>query len=364
MPAVFFEQVATRQNAFPIVFLPFRVTDCGTRYGKMVRVGIQAYKSSRKNTDTMIALISIGLLSGLFFSSTFILNRMMSLEGGHWVWSACLRYAYMILFLMVLLSLFQGIKAPWRILRLYLKHWKFWTIAGSVGFGGFYALICYSADHAPGWVIATTWQLTIIATLFVLICFGRTFPKKIWLFSLIVFSGVLLVNLSHAAGSAVKELFKGGLPVLLAAFCYPTGNQLVWEAKKGNNHLPDINHPLLENPFNKVLLLSLGSAPFWLLLVAVTTPPPPSQGQLINTALVALFSGIIATSLFLFARNKSRKASELAAVDATQSSEVVFAMIGEIFLLNAPLPNPIAFAGVFLVLIGLGLFIRFQEITD
>ncbi|HGY11746.1 MAG TPA: multidrug resistance efflux transporter family protein, partial [Desulfobacterales bacterium] len=36
----------------------------------------------------MISLISIGLLSGLFFSTTFVLNRMMSLQGGHWLWSA------------------------------------------------------------------------------------------------------------------------------------------------------------------------------------------------------------------------------------------------------------------------------------
>lgn len=30
----------------------------------------------------MVALIALGLLSGLFFSSTFVLNRVMSLEGG------------------------------------------------------------------------------------------------------------------------------------------------------------------------------------------------------------------------------------------------------------------------------------------
>ena len=40
----------------------------------------------------MVSLILIGLLSGLFFSSTFILNRVMSLEGGHWLWSAFLQY--------------------------------------------------------------------------------------------------------------------------------------------------------------------------------------------------------------------------------------------------------------------------------
>jgi drug/metabolite transporter (DMT)-like permease len=311
----------------------------------------------------MIALISIGILSGLFFSSTFILNRLMSLEGGHWVWSACLRYAYMILFLTALISMFQGIGATGRLWRLFLRHWTFWVISGSIGFGGFYSLICFSADYAPGWVVATTWQLTILASLVVLMCFGRSFPRRIWFFSSIVFVGVLMVNVSHADIASANALLMGGFPVLLAAFCYPTGNQLVWEAKKGNRFLPDINDPLVENPFNKVLLLSLGSVPFWLLLVAAIRPPLPSGGQLIHTALVALFSGILATSLFLFARNKARHAGDVAAVDATQSSEVIFAMIGEILILNAPLPNGMALGGMLLVFTGLALFIRFQKVT-
>lgn len=285
----------------------------------------------------------------------------MSLEGGHWLWSASLRYAYMIIFLIFLAALFQGIKSPLRILRLFRNHWLFWVAAGGIGFGGFYALVCFGADHAPGWVIATTWQLTIIATLVVLICFGRTFPKKIWLFSLVVFSGVLMVNFASVEASTMKDLLMGGLPVLVAAFCYPVGNQLVWEAVNGNPRLPDINDPLLENPFNKVLLMSMGSVPFWLILVAAVRPALPSRGQLINTALVALFSGILATSLFLYARNRSQRASELAAVDATQSSEVVFALIGEMVILGAPLPGVVAIAGIVIVFAGLALFIRYQE---
>jgi len=62
--------------------------------------------------------------------------------------------------------------------------------------------------------------------------------------------------------------------------------------------------------------------PFWLILIAIIRPQLPSAGQMFNTFLVALFSGVIATSLFLMARNKSRKPSELAAVDATQASRV------------------------------------------
>jgi drug/metabolite transporter (DMT)-like permease len=309
----------------------------------------------------MIQLLSLGLLSGFFFSSSFILNRMMSLEGGHWIWSSSLRYGFMIIFLLVLIALFQGMKTPWRLIRLFARNWKFWTLSGSIGFGGFYALICYSADHAPGWVIASTWQLTIIASLVVLMAFGRSFPKKVWLFSLIVFAGVLLVNGSHADLTNISGILMGALPVLVAAFCYPIGNQLVWEAKNGNQSLPDISDPLLENSFNKVLLLSLGSLPFWLVIIGVGRPQPPAQGQIINTALVALFSGIIATSLFLLARNKSKKSSELAAVDATQSSEVIFAMGGEMILLGTPFPDMTAVAGILLVFIGLAFFIRFQE---
>jgi len=52
-------------------------------------------------------IILIGVLAALFFSSTFVLNRAMSLDGGHWVWSAGLRYFWMLGFLFIGLGLFQ-----------------------------------------------------------------------------------------------------------------------------------------------------------------------------------------------------------------------------------------------------------------
>jgi len=309
----------------------------------------------------MIRLILIGLLAGLFFSSTFILNRVMSLGGGHWVWSASLRYGYMILFLVVWFLLFKGPGELKKVWQVFWKHHIFWTLAGSVGFGLFYALICYSADHAPGWVVATTWQFTIIATLFVLLFFGRSFPKKTWLFSAIVFSGVLMVNLGQAENSGLEELIAGAVPVLAAAFCYPLGNQMVWEATNGNPKLPDINSPVLQTPFARVLLMSIGSLPLWVVLIAATQPPPPAAGQLINTALVAIFSGVAATSLFLQARNLSKTAGELAAVDATQSSEVLFALLGEIVIVGAAFPDLFSVIGILITCAGITLFVRFQD---
>lgn len=61
---------------------------------------------------------------------------MMRLEGGHWVWSAALRYAYMIIFLFLGLGLFQGEAKLRAVLRLFRAHWPFWIIAGSIGCGG------------------------------------------------------------------------------------------------------------------------------------------------------------------------------------------------------------------------------------
>jgi drug/metabolite transporter (DMT)-like permease len=285
----------------------------------------------------------------------------MSLGGGHWAWSASLRYAYMIVFLTAWLLVTRGPQTVAGTLALFFRHPVFWIAAGTIGFGGFYALICFSADYAPGWIVATTWQFTIIATLVVLTGFGRRFPLRIWSFSTIVFVGVFMVNVSQAGAVETAELINGALPVLIAAFCYPIGNQLVWEARNGHSRLPDIRAPELEHPFAKVLLMSLGSVPFWCLLVALNAPPPPGGGQIMNTALVALFSGVMATSLFLYARNESKTGSQLAAVDATQSSEVIFALAGEVLIIGAALPNTVGVLGILITAAGLMLFLRFQE---
>lgn len=310
----------------------------------------------------MIKLISLGILSGVFFSTTFVLNEAMSIEGGHWVWSASLRYAFMVVFLTIIIVLKGGIKQLQNIFKLFFSHLKFWLTAGGIGFGGFYALICFSADFSPGWVIAATWQFTVVASLFVFMLFGRSFPKKIWLFSTLIFIGVTLVNLSHFKHFDVSVILSGGLPVLVAAFCYPFGNQLVWEAQHGNHpKLPTIESALLDNVFNKVFLMTLGSLPLWVILVVAVHPPPPSFSQVVNTSFVALFSGIFATGIFLYARNLASNSNELAGVDATQASEVIFALCGGVAFLHSAPPNRVSVVGLIIILIGLVLFIKYQK---
>jgi len=319
----------------------------------------------------MLRRVTIGILAALFFSSTFVLNRSMSLAGGHWAWTASLRFGYMLLFLGLLLGVTRGWCALVQVWQVFCSHWFFYIVSGTIGFGFFYSLITFSSAYAAGWVVATTWQITVLATPIILFFFGRKVPGKGLLFTGVIFLGILLVNVEHAAsvsqlsssGLGVwKIVLYGALPVLVAAFAYPLGNQLVWEARLGENkRLPHIDHPILENGFARVLLLTLGSIPFWLILLFVAAPPPPSTGQLLSTALVALFSGVIATTLFLYARHLCQQPYEIAAVDATQSMEVVFSLIGEIAFLGGVLPGPLGLAGIGLTLLGLVAYVALQN---
>ena len=309
----------------------------------------------------MTRLVALGSLAALFFSSTFVLNRAMSLQGGHWVWTSSLRFGFMLIFLIILLLVTQGWKALADVKNIFLKHWLFWILSGSIGFGVFYSLITFSSQYAAGWVVATTWQTTILATPIVLILFGRKVPAKGLVFTGIIFIGIILVNIEHAALTSLREVLFSALPVLVAAFAYPIGNQLVWEARVGHNpRIPKIDHPILDNGFARVLLLTVGSLPFWLILLLVSSPPPPTRGQLLSTALVALLSGVIATTLFLYARHLCRQPYEISAVDATQSMEVIFSLIGEIIFLGAALPGPLGMAGVALTIIGLAAYMGKQ----
>ncbi|MGG1353256.1 multidrug resistance efflux transporter family protein [Psychrobacter pacificensis] len=364
----------------------------------------------------MIRLILLGLLSGAFFSSTFVLNELMSAAGGHWFWSASLRYVFVLLLLTAMIAVQHGmgrIKELWTIFR---QHIGFWCITGSIGFGVFYTGICYAGDHASGWVVAATFMFTVVTSLLVLLAFGQRFDKKFIFYALIVFVGVVLVNVSeglHAPSDAnaiplTQMLLYGALPALIAAFSYPIGNQLVWQASynakqnkaklqdsephsqpmraetallasahdaadrhsadrdTANNstlqtlirRIPVIETDLLQNAFNKVWLMTVGSLPFWLVLGIMVRPELPGSAQVFNTLLVALLSGVAATSLFLYAREHAVTSSEVAGVDSTQASEIIFALIGGMILLGNPLPSALGLVGIVLIIIGLILFAK------
>lgn len=177
-------------------------------------------------------LLSLGLLSALFFSFTFLINRSISLDEGHWFYSAFLRYFFTILFISLLLIFFKGFSYFKKVLNEFFTNIVFWLLSGTIGFGIFYSLICFAAEYSPAWIVATSWQVTIIASLIILYFFGKKLSLLTWFFTIIVFLGITIVNISHFELSNIKTLLLGFIPVLIAAFAFPLGNQLVWEEKE------------------------------------------------------------------------------------------------------------------------------------
>ena len=137
----------------------------------------------------MVKLILLGLLAGAFFSSTFILNELMSNAGGHWFWSASLRYVFMWLIISAVIILQHGFRRIEALASIFLQHWRFWCLTGSIGFGVFYTGICYAGDHVAGWVVAATFMFTVVTSLFVLLAFGQRFDKKFIIYAFWCLSG-------------------------------------------------------------------------------------------------------------------------------------------------------------------------------
>ena len=94
--------------------------------------------------------------------------------------------------------------------------------------------------------------------------------------------------------------------------------------------------------------------PAWIIIAiyAVLTVGLPSASQMFQSLLVGISSGVIATVLFFIATDRVRDhQGKLAAVEATQSTEILFVIIGEVLLLGIAFPSPIALAGLRLSLL-------------
>ncbi|RNB86799.1 multidrug resistance efflux transporter family protein [Brevibacillus nitrificans] len=286
--------------------------------------------------------ILLGVVASLFFATTFVLNRAMELSGGSWLYSASLRYLFMVPFLLVIVGMRRGLQPLWEEMKANPWQWGVWSF---VGFGLFYAPLCFAAIYSPGWLIAGTWQVTIIAGSLLVPLFGQKIPYKGLLMSLLILAGVALMQLHEAASVGMKEVLLGIGPIVVAAFAYPLGNRKMMAMTKGQI-----------DAYQRVLGMTLASLPFWVLLAIIgfVTEGAPSSGQTLQSLLVALSSGIVATVLFFQATDLAKgNAQQLAVVEATQAGEVVFAVMLEMMILSAPLPGLWSNVGMLLVIFGM-----------
>ncbi|MRH41691.1 multidrug resistance efflux transporter family protein [Aquibacillus halophilus] len=307
--------------------------------------------------------ILIGILASMFFAVTFILNRSMELEGGSWIWSSSLRFLFMFPFLLLIVLLRHNLK---QVINEMLKQPFQWLGWSFVGFVLFYASLTYAAAYGPGWLVAGTWQLTIVAgtllgPFFFTIIQTEDGPLKIrnklqlkaLCISLIILIGVSLIQLQKANNLTIFELIIGILPVIIAAFAYPLGNRKMMEVCDGKL-----------DTFQRVFGMTLASLPFWLVIsiFGLIEVGGPTSSQLLQSFIVAICSGVIATTLFFIATDRVKgEQGKLAAVEATQSTQVLFVMIGEVLLLSTPLPSGLAIVGLFIIILGMFLHSYFTK---
>ncbi|WP_409367726.1 multidrug resistance efflux transporter family protein [Lysinibacillus sp. 38-6] len=295
--------------------------------------------------------IALGILASLFFAVTFILNHAMEMQGGSWLWSASLRYFFMLPFLLAIVFYRKGFSQLTNEMKNKPVAWLLWSF---VGFVLFYAPLTFAAAFGPGWLVSGTWQFTIVAgvllaPLFVSVIAGKTVRQKIPLISLliscVILAGILLIQIPQAQSVTSKNLALGILPVVIAAFAYPLGNRKMMELCGGR-----------VDTFQRVLGMTVASMPAWIVMAiyAVLTVGLPSLNQVFQSLLVGISSGVIATILFFIATDRVREhQGKLAAVEATQSTEILFVIVGEVLLLGIAFPDPIALAGLGVIIVGM-----------
>lgn len=291
-------------------------------------------------------VLLLGIIASLFFAITFVVNRLMALEGGSWIWSASLRFFWMVPFFFAIVLARKNLGSLVIEMKKNLGQWLLWS---TIGFGLFYGPLTFAAVQRPSWLVASSWQITIIAGLLLAPMINpnlRGISGTSFIFSGIILSGIVIMQVNHAQNLTFQNAVFGFIPVLIAAFAYPLGNRKMMQITKGKLDV-----------YQRILGMLIGSLPFWLVLSCyelLVNQNTPLESQYLQTLIVAICSGVIATALFFYATDKvSHNEKSLAAVEATQSAEVLFALAGEIILLKAALPDVYSSFGIVLILIGM-----------
>ncbi len=275
----------------------------------------------------MLKAIGLGVLASLFFASTFVVNQLMAVHGGSWLFSSSLRYFYTVPLFLLWVLLQRELGSLFRLMRKNIWPWIIW---GTVGFGLFYGPLTYAAQYGPSWAIAATFQLTIVfGSLLVPVTTHQPIPwRSLWP-SVLILLGIFIVQW-HGQLSMSGQQVGSFVAVMVAALAYPLGNREMMAWTQGQVHAPA-----------RIFGMTLGSLPFWIVLAAIgmKTVGPPPVWQWEQTFIVAMASGVIATALFFGATDQAHGHPViLAKIEATQSMEIVFTVVlAQIFHLSGTL---------------------------
>ena len=307
---------------------------------------------NRSARRTALAAVAIALLSALFFTCTYVLNRAAATTGGHWAWTAALRYLITLPIMLIVMPWQGGVAPVWRAMRAHPGPWLLWS---GIGFVLFYLLLSFAAASGPSWLVAGTFQLTVIAGMlcapFLYKDARARIPRPALAAGIVVVCGVLLMQVGYGGGRLDRDAWIALIAVALSAFAYPLGNRgLLLHLERTGIEL---------NATQRVFGLTLASQPLWWAVAATAfaTVGPPPASQVWLAAGVALGAGVIATVLFFQATGMVRNdPTALAAAEAMQAAEILFAtLIGALWLGEA-WPQGRALWGALVVIVGIVAF--------
>jgi drug/metabolite transporter (DMT)-like permease len=305
------------------------------------------------------ALVAVGLAlcSALFFTLTYVLNRSLVAGGGHWAWAVILRYLFTLPLLTLVLPWQGGLGGLPQELRRHPRQWLLWSSVGFVLFG---VPLTWAASSGPSWLIAGSFQVTVLAGPLLAPLIYRDERRRLAWRSLglgvLIVAGVFTLQWGHAQGRLQLGDWLAIAAVALAAFAYPLGNRGL---------LLHLEHTDMEpgrtrlNAVQRVFGMTLCSWPLWLLfgLLAWFTIGPPTPREMLLAGGVALSSGVIATVLFFRATDMVRREpAALAAVEAMQAAELLFASLLGVLFLGEAWPRGYAAFGALAIMLGIGLF--------
>ena len=302
-----------------------------------------ALKYRKRGLESMKKALIYGIFGALFFAFTFIFNRSMNLSGGYWLWSASLRYLFTLPMMLIIVMKKKELAGVIQAIQKELVTWLLWS---TVGFGFFYAPLSMASVYGESWFVAAMWQITIVAGILLTPVFGKKIPLKNLLMSGVILLGIGLLQVQHIENGMNHGMMQSLLLIMVAAVSYPLGNRKMMQhcAKDGLTTI------------QRVFGMTLMSMPFWLLLsgASVIKVGLPSCNQVIQSFIVALFSGVIATLLFFEATNLVKdNPKQLAVIEATQSGEVIFTLLGGCLFLGDKLPSAVGFVGIAAVVAGM-----------
>ncbi|MDJ1502796.1 multidrug resistance efflux transporter family protein [Xanthocytophaga agilis] len=291
-----------------------------------------------------------GVVASFFLSSTFIINSLLAGSGGYWAWTAALRSLFLIPILGLVVFFAKQLQPLLTAIRQYPFIFIKW---GTIGFGVLYTLLAVASLWSPGWMVAATFQINILAGMllapFIYPDHRRHIPRKALLLSVFIIFGVFVMQFDkmgelNSAGSVLLSFFI----VLLGAVVWPLGNRkLLVDLEQKGLHL---------NALQRVLGMSIGCLPLLILIsvIGFANAGLPSLTQCQASFYSALFSGFLGgVSFYQATQIVNKNPVALATIEATQVFEILFTLLGEMVLKGTPFPGFYGQMGLFIVLSGM-----------